>query len=177
MTTSLLDELTRDEFELAVGALVPPSSLRLVLQRNRLVQRIADAVRRGMLTEQNLRDFVSSRLAELRHGVPFEHDVAIAALGVALEGSPSQFAAEFLSELAGLAIAEMQQSILMARECLRHRRATPRSFEKSFSLSSPLPLRGDKPDRVIIVTDRESRQHTSDTFLEPASMSDADGAA
>ncbi|MGA3122614.1 MAG: hypothetical protein ABSF69_17755 [Polyangiaceae bacterium] len=136
----LLSELTSQEFEDAVGPLLPPAVLRMVLLKNLLVNKIADAFQTGTVTKQNLRDFIRSEVAELRRGEPLSHDLALAALAVALEGSPSSFASEFISGLATLDIVEMQQSVFMAKECMKNRRAAPRTEGRSFQISPPPPL-------------------------------------
>jgi hypothetical protein len=59
---------------------------------------------------------------DLRRGECFPHDLALAALAVALEYRPTPFAKEYLRDLSRLRLAEMSTSVRLAQECLAHSR-------------------------------------------------------
>ena len=71
---------------------------------------------------------LSSRRAILRI------ELALAALAVAVERRPTDFAEEFLHDLARPQIAEMGLAIRVARECLRHRTSVAVTTAKTRSL-------------------------------------------
>jgi hypothetical protein len=85
---------------------------------------VQDALQTGELSDPLLRGFVSSLLTAFRKGEVFQHDMAVAAIAVALERETTPFAEEYLRDLARLQAAEMSMSIRVARECLNQRHAT-----------------------------------------------------
>jgi hypothetical protein len=121
MSAAALRQLLTEEFAVKVGFLLPSPALRQVLLVAREVQEVRAALAEGSLREEDLREWVSSLLGELRAGERFPHDLAVAALAVTLEDRPTAFADEFLQDLARLETAEMSTSIRVARECLKYR--------------------------------------------------------
>jgi hypothetical protein len=121
MSQRLLERLKSEDFALTVGFLVPSPALGGKLRATREVQEVIAALAEGRLTDEEVRAFVSMLLADLRQGERFAHDLALAALAVALEGRTTALAQEYLQELADLERAEMSTSIRVARECLRQR--------------------------------------------------------
>lgn len=120
MNTELLERLKTEDFAVSVGFLVPPLALRARLQAAQEVQNAISALAQGNLTEDAIRAFVSTLMGDLHPGQRFAHDLAVAALAVVLESSPTDFARATLQELADLQLAEMTTSIRVARECLKH---------------------------------------------------------
>jgi hypothetical protein len=140
MDLRTLEWLKSEDFAVSVGFLLPPPALRRTLAATREVQEITRALAEGDITEEMIRKFVSSLLSDLHKGERFPHDLALAALAVALENSPLNVAVEFLRDLSTLQLAEMSVSIRVARECLKHRvvlsnnhqdEKTPRTLEKT----------------------------------------------
>jgi hypothetical protein len=121
MTVPLLESLKSEEFNDAVGFVLPPPALRQQLRAMKEVQRLRTVLESGDLSEETLRDFVSSLMRELRQGERFPHELALAALAVVLESRPTAFAEEFLHGLARLQLAEMVHAPRVAVECLKHR--------------------------------------------------------
>jgi hypothetical protein len=72
-------------------------------------------------------------MKDFRIGQHFEHEIAIAAMAVALEKRSTAFAEEFLVDLAKLRLAEMPLCIRVARECVKHRMAMTQNICKTFS--------------------------------------------
>ena len=116
-----LEVLKSEEFEVEVGYLLPTAALRKRLSLLPEVRRVITSLDMRLLKENCLRQFVSTLMAEFRPGQRFLYDVALAALAVSLERRPTEFADEYLRDLAKLNLAEMPVSIRMARECLKHR--------------------------------------------------------
>jgi hypothetical protein len=132
MCRKLLDELTSDSFVLSVGFLSTPGTLRRFLLRSREVREVREALRQGAIDEDVIRAFVSRLLTGFRVGVRFEHEMALAALAVVLERRTTDFAEEFLLDLAKLRLAEMPLCIRVARECLKHRVTIAQNKAKIF---------------------------------------------
>ena len=123
MSHELLERLKSEDFDLSVGFLLPPRALRSQLQARQEVQDVIAALVNGGLKEHTVREFVTSLMGDFQNGERLPHDLTLAALAVALETRPTEFAREYLQDLADLDVAEMSSSIHVARECLK-RRAT-----------------------------------------------------
>jgi hypothetical protein len=133
MCRKLLHELISNSFVLSVGFLSTPVALRRLLLRSKEVREIRNALRQGAISEETIRQFVSSLLAGFRVGQRFEHEMALAALAVVLERRATDLAEEFLLDLAKLKLAEMPLCIRVARECLKHRVTMTQNTSKDFS--------------------------------------------
>jgi len=137
MSMSVLRELLSDEFELAVGFVGTPSAAHWLLGRMPQVRAIRQSLRQEALTDETIRRFASGLLWDLRRGERLPHELAIAALAVALEMRPTDFAEEFLRDLSRLKLAEMSLCIRVARECLARRVAIARTTERKFNARRP----------------------------------------
>jgi hypothetical protein len=133
MCRSLYERLISDEFVLLAGLISTPEALRRFLVRSEMVHDIRESLRRGSITEDSIREFVSSLMKGFHVGSRFEHEMALAALAVAIERRSTRFAEGFLSDLASLKLVEMPLCIRVARECLRQRAAITRNARKDFS--------------------------------------------
>lgn len=133
MCRTLYERLTSDEFASSTGFISTPEALRRFLLRSQEVRDIRESLRQGSITEEAIREFVSSLMKGFRVGSRFEHETVLAALAVALERRATDFAEEFLTDLAKLKLAEMPLSIRIARDCLRHRATITRNARKDFS--------------------------------------------
>ena len=71
------------------------------------------------------------------------NETGLAALAVALETCPHEYAEQYLHDLAKLRLAEVGTAIRVARECLRERYLRPRTETRSFAY----PVR---PGRVTV---------------------------
>src|SRR5262245_51020865 len=95
-----LEQLKADDFQARVGFVATATALHRLPKRSPEVQVIRDALTSGEISEPSIREFVEALLIDLRRGEPFRHDLAISALAVALESQETDFAAEFLQDLA-----------------------------------------------------------------------------
>ena len=116
--THQLKVLIEDAFEIAVGPCVTTPTLRRQLQRMPEVQNVRIALDSQVLSDDDLKSFVDQLMTTFQHGTRFPHDMALAALAVALESRPTPFATEYLSTLARFHLQEMPVSSRIARECL-----------------------------------------------------------
>jgi hypothetical protein len=125
--SALLLDLTTDDFNDSIGVVLPPSPLRHVIQRSSQVRRIGEALRYGQITEQDIRRFVAQMLREFKPGELFRHDIALAALAVAMEHWGDGFAEEYLIDLARIERPEFRAAYRVARECLKARYRFPQT--------------------------------------------------
>ena len=132
MCMSVLDHLKSEEFALSVGFPATPIALCQVLRRTEAVHNLRRCLEQGAVSEETIRAFVSALLAGFRVGQRFEHETVLAALAVVLERRPTDFAEEFLLDLAKLKLAEMSRCIRVARECLKHRVTITQNKGKDF---------------------------------------------
>jgi len=112
--------------------------MRRVLQASPYVRNVSDALYTGGITAEALREFASSVVGGFSVGRRLSNDLALAALAVVLEHRQSKLADEFLHDLAGLQLAEMSMSIRVARECLKHRCASPRNLFRTFDYGAEI---------------------------------------
>jgi len=122
MSIQVLEQLKSEEFALSIGFLSTPCALRRFLHRSEEVAATRRALREGAIADDTIREFVSLLMRDLRYGERFPHELPLAALAVALELRPTDFAEELLRDLSALRLAEMGLCIRVARECLSHRK-------------------------------------------------------
>ncbi|MBN1590372.1 MAG: hypothetical protein JW888_12730 [Pirellulales bacterium] len=134
MGSVVLHNLLSEEFGVATSCFGTPLALYHFLHTRPEVHAIQESFRQGALTEGTIRRFVVELLQDLHSGIRFPHELAICALAVALESRATDFAEEFLLDLARLRTAEMSLSIRVARECLKRRMELPRTKGKVFRL-------------------------------------------
>ena len=151
MSASVLEQLKSDDFFMRGGCLSTASAIRRSLSRAPEVAAVRRALKQQAITEDTLRQFVSTLLRDLRLGERFPHDLTLAALSVVLERRATDFAEEFLRDLSRLRLAEMSICIRVARECLRSRRSMTHNTFKHFPSpgngEDPLPFSiGDSPE-------------------------------
>ena len=120
-TPHCLEKLTSEEFISPIAYIGTPTALYRVLRRSPDVLALEQALLTGELSLDNIKDFASSLANEIKKGESFKYDITLAAIGVVLEQNPSDFAEEYLSDLAKLKLLEIPMSIRVARECLKNR--------------------------------------------------------
>ncbi len=108
--------------------------MRRLLRRTSEVAAVRQALREGAITEDTIRGFVSILVQDLRIGQQLPHELALAALAVALETRPTDFVEEYLYDLSRLRLAELSMCIRVARECLKYRTAVAQNKTRNFSL-------------------------------------------
>ena len=83
------------------------------------VHTLSSAVRDGAVTEDQLRRWVESLLAEFRRGERFVHEAALAAIAVCMEDRQTAFADEYLRSLSELQLQEIPIAPRVARLSLK----------------------------------------------------------
>ncbi len=134
MSAKVLEALTSEELALSVGFLSTSEALRRFLATTREVAAVRQAFEEGAIIEETVRRFVSDLLADFRRGERFPHEVALAALAVALQRRPTDFSEEFLRDLSQLKLAEMSTCIRVAHECRKRRVSLACAVSKDFNL-------------------------------------------
>jgi hypothetical protein len=153
----VLDQLKSEDFNHSIGFLHTPATVRRKLQKCSYVRRMAAALRFGSVTEMMVREFVSAIMEGYSRGRRLPNDLALAALAVMMEIRTTDFAEEYLIDLARLRLPEMSTSIHVARECLKYRYAVPKHQAKSFAL----PSNEKPPTRFFVSKQRQWRDTRS----------------
>lgn len=97
----------------------------------------------GEVLEKEIRDFANCLLRDFRPGVLFEHDIALAAVAVALSRDwNTPFAEEYIIDLAKLKNPEMRRSIAIARIAARRLYQSTDTLSRSFRPSDSLEAIG-----------------------------------
>ena len=151
MTPQSLNQLTREEYSANLGFFHSPRVMRKALQNSADVQRVATDLSRGIITEELIRQFVSTLVDKFIPGERFADDLALAALAVVLELRETDFSEDYLFGLARLKLAEIPIGIQVARECLKNRHSMPKNEVRAFRFaglndhdSSPFMIRASR---------------------------------
>jgi len=145
MADNVLERLLSEDLQANACAYSTGSALHLFLTHRPEVHEVEDAFRQGVISEDAVRDFVASLLKDLRQGVLFPHDRALAALAVALKSWPPSFAEAVLCELAGLKLAEMPLSSRVAHEVLTQRGSRLSGQARGGSVPGPTETTSTQP--------------------------------
>ena len=137
MSAKVLEDLTSEDLAVRLAFLSTPSALRACLQKTAEVAELTRELRLGAITEDGIKSFMSGLLEDLRIGERFQQEMAVAALAVALETRPTDFAEQFLRNLSGLRLAEMGAAARVARECLKRRVTLADSKARLFNATHP----------------------------------------
>ncbi len=108
--------------DLDVQASLAGSSAALygMLASSPSVRELRRALNSGEVLENEIREFTNVLLSSFCAGVLFEHDVVLAAIAVALCRWNTEFAEEFIIDLARLQNPEFRRSITVARIAAEH---------------------------------------------------------
>ena len=136
---SALEHLKTDAFASQYSLLSNARAVHRALQRSSAVEHVRLALCRGEITEDTIRDFCAELLHRLDYGTRHPHEVALAALAVALESRSTAFAEEFDMDLARLELAEIPMAIRVARESCTVRLKLPANKTKMFTFPDGEP--------------------------------------
>ena len=117
----VLKQLDSDDFIASLAFIGTPTAMRRALACGDEVLSVRKALLRGEITEELLRSFVSELICNFQRGEHFAHELALAAIAVAIESRMTDFTEEFLLDLARLKLSELPLAIRVARECLAAR--------------------------------------------------------
>jgi len=115
----LLEVLKTEEFLYHDSFLMilPPGPMSRVLQKSSFVQDINNALKSGEITESDIREFAAS--ISVKRGELSIDDLPLAAVAVALKDIETDFAHEYINDLAALNVSEIVLSRYVAREVLK----------------------------------------------------------
>jgi hypothetical protein len=139
-----LSELHSEQFLDSLGIVTSASGLRRALVKSPLVDRLRRAIASGAIPESSIRAYCERLMQAFERGGRFPHELALAALCIALEERVTPFVEEFLLDLARLDIVEMPLAPELARECLKRWYALPRAKMRRLSFTSE-----DRPRRSV----------------------------
>jgi hypothetical protein len=133
--------LSSHDFRAKIGALTTPRASRRYLLRSPEVWAVRDAIRHGQISEDSIRSFADGLMEEFHRGIQFPHEVALAALATVLEQRKTNFAEDFLIDLAKLRkIAEMDIAPRIAALSLQQWHKAPKSVKRNASFESRFTL-------------------------------------
>jgi hypothetical protein len=133
----LLQRIKSDDFVFSLGYELPPKAMRKILLRTQECAELRKAYWSGSLTESVLRQYIQNLMSNMRVGERFPFDIVLALIAVGLEQFNTEFAEEYLSDLASLELAELPVSIGVAKVCLVKRDERAANIYRTFS-SSPV---------------------------------------
>lgn len=143
MSANVLEFLASDDFVLSLGTYSTAESLRRGLLRSRHVRGLREGLARGRITEDSIRRLTGRLLLDFRRGESFRHETALAAIAVALETWNSDFACDFLIDLARTKITEFalcrRVAGLSARAWARLPKVTKIQAWPQVSIQNPPP--------------------------------------
>jgi hypothetical protein len=125
-----LTALNSEEFIARFYGFAMPGSLRTELSQDERVVAFVGLYRANLIPDEQIKYFAQTLLLDFIPGQHFAHTVTLAALAVGLEAFATEFAQDFLVELARLECAEMQRAIHVARICLKFQVRVPSIVEK-----------------------------------------------
>jgi hypothetical protein len=137
MSEGTLTLLVSDDLLAIAGTISGAPALSHFFASRNEVRQVASAIQSGDVPEDAVRLFTESLHKELKRGILFRHDLTLAALAVALEGSFTPFAEQYLRDLAKLNAAEMPYGPRVAREVLDHRSLAPARQSAIVASASP----------------------------------------
>lgn len=97
-----LTALLKPEFSLSIGVGLPANVIRRNLLRSEIVKTLRGAIRGGVVTEEEIAEFVTFCEAGFEKGKRFPHEPALAAIAVALENRKTDFVSCFYIDLCRL---------------------------------------------------------------------------
>ncbi len=150
----ILDDLRALALDCRVSSISTAEGLRAFLGFRPEVIEFRRALDAQVLDDGDLRGFVSELLGQFVRGTRFPDESVLAAVAVAIETLPAQFAEQFLEDLARVRIAELPLAPRVARLSLRerHNRVSLLTV-RDMTITEPVPqrwvpLREIHPQRV-----------------------------
>ena len=164
----VLDALENDDLQSKASMISTSEALTKFLQRRIEVGELRGAVASGQVSVNMLREFVSRRLSSFEVGKRFPHEVSLAAIAVALERNPSEFAEEYISDLAGLEIRELPLAIRVGRFVLSRRRDLLSGLTQKVAILFPPFIDPNAEPKVVKVSPNKVPNKQERFILEKA---------
>lgn len=164
-----LNDLRSEDFLLKIGIATSARELRRFLLRMPEVVELRDRVKGGFISEAAVRAYLDELYLDFVRGQQFPHEIALAALAVAIEPLVSGFVDEYLTDLARLTIVEMQIAPAVARHCKSVREKLPITHQKLMSFT--------QPSQAVAIFYSAPAVENSETILQTADFVDGINAA
>lgn len=156
-----LEQLASDGLQSVFGSVSTAQALLRSLRRSPAVRQVQQALESEQLSDSDVRAFVANLLHAWSPGRLFPHDVALAAIAVVLERRFTDFADEYLHDLARLNAPEVPKATRVARLCLEARRSSSQHVANRFLVA---------PSRVPLLPWQEAppmREVSADLLVQP----------
>jgi len=134
MSHKVLNDLLEDSFAEKLSFVTQPVALHKLLAYSEEVRAIREKLQEGAITEETLRKFASSLVQQIEYGKRFPHELALAAIAVAIETRATDFSEEFIFDLARLKLPEIPLAIRVAREASSKLIQSTKSKSKTFQV-------------------------------------------
>lgn len=158
----MLESLLAPDFIDAVSPVGTTEALvEAVAQRPEILQ-IRNGIYSGVVTEQEIRDFVSRLLGNFRRGERFSGDIPFCGLAAVLATVPTDYAEEFFSDMAAIDASELPASRRVAGVFGLQRSANfvqreTRTFRATHAVTEPAALRIDNSPFRLSSQERNPR--------------------
>lgn len=137
--STILEALKADAFKASIGSLTSPKALRRSLLHRPEVASVREALRNGHISEGTIERFVDSLMADFQRGTQFPHELALAALACALDGRRTEFAYNYLLDLARLQkFSELDIAPKIGGQCLQEWSRAAKVRTENFKSSNRL---------------------------------------
>lgn len=124
-----LNNLLTDQFVASLGFYSTPKGLYRALAGNEFVDDLILSIQTGQVTTDSIRSFVTEITRTFHRGEKFANENILAAICVALEELPNDFAEEFLIDLARVNVIEFPLAPKVAVICLSNLFRSPKSSD------------------------------------------------
>ena len=154
---SLLNRLRTDDYLCEIGFFTTPKQTREKFLRSLAVRELGNALKHGVVTDEDIRDFVDELVSDFRKGELFVHQVPFMALAVCFESHYSKAANDFLERLSTLDAGEMLMAIHVAKLCAKNKRVAPLTSVEQWEWSSPVGQPVVPVHEEIIISDDSTK--------------------
>lgn len=144
-----LNALSSEEFEAKIAFASTAPVLRKLILGTPEFKRIREDLRLRLLSESKLRSFVEGLVEKLEKGRRFPYEAALAAIAVVLEARGTDFAEEYLLDLARLRLQETRNASAVAHESLRRWKRRTSETIRTFEVAPDDDEPGEEEFRLV----------------------------
>jgi len=148
----LLGQVASDDFSISMGVVSSSHGLRRWLIKNDTVRALRRAILFGTITERAVRQFTDNLFIDFQRGTRFPHEIALSAIAVALENVNTEFASEYLNDLARLRVLEMPLAPRVAQICVSRHENLPKVKTREHRFHTSKRVTESRLERKSMVT-------------------------
>lgn len=134
-----LGNLQNEEIQTKGFVISTAEALKAFLKYRPEVLSLRKSIEAGEVTPTDIKEYVDELLRSFSTGKKFAHEIDLAAISMALETFPGNFAEEYLEDLSRLKIQELPLAPRVARLCLARRRKVVSGVTVKSTVISMLP--------------------------------------